>query len=225
MPVASFIAPSDVRDYLGISSTSGQYTDALLNSNIRASSGLLQRLTGRQFELQEATAKTFTSHNRAILVIPDLQSVTSVTENGTALVADESYYLLPDRHTTGIYTGIQFRVPAQRRDGPEFLHDSEWWDRGLDWRTHGPYTSEANDIVMTGTWGYNPLIPGTAPVMPDELLHATKILAAWYTKRPDSVLAGIQVSPEGAVSDMRNVPQEVAGFIDEWRLGEQATSI
>jgi hypothetical protein len=225
MGVAAFIAASDVRDYLDITTTTGQYSDAVIGSNIRAASDYLQRRTGRQFELQSGEAKTFTSYNRAILTIPDLQSVTSVTENGAALTADETYYLIPDRRSSGIFTAIQFRVPDQRRDGPEFLHSAEWWDRGLDWRRSGPYTSDPNDLVVTGTWGYNPLIPGTAPTIPDELLHATKILAAWYTKRPDSVMAGVQVSPEGAVSDFRNVPQEVAVFIEEWRLGDRAVSI
>lgn len=222
MGVAAFIVASEVRDYLDISSSTGQYSDAVIGSNIRAASAFLERRTGRQFDLQTATAKTFTTYDRAILTIPDLQSVTSVTENGATLVANETYYLIPDRRSSGIYTGIQLRVPDQRRDGPWYLHNAEWWDRGLDWR-RSTYTSDANDLVITGTWGYN--TDSTAPALPDELLHATKVLAAWYTKRPDSVMAGVQVSPEGAVSDFRNVPQEVAGFIEEWRLGDRAVSI
>jgi len=223
--MAEFVAASDVRDYMVIAGTTGKYTDAVIGSNIRAASNYLQRKTGRQFELQEATAKTFTTHNRATLVVPDLQSVTSVTQSGTALTADETYWLLPDRRSSGIYTGVQFRVPYQNLPGPRYLGQADWWDRGLDMRGRHYYSSPPNDLVVTGTWGYNPLIPGTAPTLPDELLHATKVLAAFYTLRPDSVLAGVSVTPDGAVRSYEQLPMEVATFVEEWTLGEQLVAV
>ena len=221
--MAAFVAASEVRDYMTITGTTGRYSDALISSNIRAASGFLQRSTGRQFELQSATTKTFTSWNRALLIIPDLQSATSVTKDGTALTADETYHLLPDRHAQQIHTGIQFRVPFQNQDGPWYLHAADWWDRGLDWQKRGYYTSEPNDLVIVGTWGYN--VDGTSPGLPDELLHATKILAAFYTVRPDSVLADVSVTPEGIARTYRSLPHEVRAFIEEWSLGEQAVAV
>ena len=95
--MAAFVTAADVRAYMDVDATDGKYADAVISSNIRAASSYLQRKTGRQFELQTAVAKTFTTHNRAALVIPDLQSVTSVISLGTALVANTSYRLLPDR--------------------------------------------------------------------------------------------------------------------------------
>lgn len=219
----AFVPASAVRDYLGQSSTTGRYSDANLGSNIRAASGFLQKSTGRQFERQDATLKTFTTYNRAIVHIPDLRSVTSVTLDGSALTANETYHLLPDRRSSGIYTAIQFRVPDTTWNGLWYLSDSRWFDKGLDLRKWSGYTSEANNLLVNADWGY--LTDGTEPAIPDELLHATKILAAWYTLRPDSVLANISVSPDGVVSQYGNLPPEVLAFIGEWSLGEQATAI
>ena len=80
----SFVAVSEVRDYLGQSSTTGRYSSANIGSNIRAAPGFLQKSTGRQFEQQDGTAKTFTTYNRAIVHIPDLRSVTSLTMDSEA---------------------------------------------------------------------------------------------------------------------------------------------
>lgn len=215
--MAAFIVASEVRDYLGIASTSGQYSAAVIGSNIRAASDYLQRRTGRQFEAQDATAKTFTTHNRASLIIPDLRTASSVVRDGSALEAGTTHHLLPDRRSSGIYTAIQFRVPISRDDGPWYLHAADWWDRGLDWEKRGYWSSSPNDLVVTGDWGY--------AAYPDELLHATKILAAFYTKRPDSVLAGVSVTTEGAVLSYRELPIEVRVFIDEWTLDEQAVAV
>ena len=224
--MVAFIVASDVRDYLSTTGSTGRWSDAQIGSNIRAASAWLQRKTGRQFEAQDNTSKTFTTLGRAILNIPDLRAVDSVTKTSTALTADE-YDLLPDRHTTGIYTGIQFRVPYGA--GWDYRSDSQWFDRNLDRPNYSGglagYASQPNDLVIVGDWGYNPQIPGTAPTMPDDILHAVKVLAAFYTLRPASVLAGAQVTPEGALLTYRELPVEVRIFLEEWTLGEQAAVI
>jgi hypothetical protein len=225
--MALFLATADVRDYLQQPSTTGRFSDAQIGSNIRAAQAFLQRQTGRQFEPQEDTTKVFTTLGRAIVTIPDLRSASSVAKNTSDLVADSGYHLLPDRMSTGIYTGIQFRVPSVGY-GDWYKSDPLWWDKNLDrppWGSGSSYSSEANDLVITGDWGYNPQIPGTAPVMPDDVLHAVKVLASFYTLRPQSVLAGAQVTPEGALLSYRELPMEVRGFIDEWTLGEQAVAV
>ena len=220
--MAAFVPVSAVRDYLGQTSTTGRYSDANLGSNIRAASGFLQKTTGRQFEQQDATLKTFSTYNRAIVHIPDLRSVDSLTLDGSALEANETYHLLPDRRSSGIFTAVQFRIPDTTWNHAWYLADSQWFDKGLDLRKWSGYTSEANNLLITGDWGY---LTGSEPSMPEELLHATKILAAWYTLRPDSVLANISVSPDGVVSQYGQLPPEVVSFLAEWSLGEQATAI
>jgi hypothetical protein len=223
--MVAFIAASDVRDYLQQPSTTGRFSDAQIGSNIRAASAYLQRKTGRQFEAQSSTTKTFTTLGRAIINIPELRNVGSVSKAGSAQTTDQ-YDLLPDRHTSGVYTGIQFRVPYG--GGMSYKSDPLWWDRNLDRPNYaggGYYSSEPNDLVIVGDWGYNPQIPGTAPTMPDEILHAVKVLASYYTLRPQSVLAGAQVTPEGALLVYRELPVEVRLFLEEWTLGEQAAVI
>ena len=87
----AFLLAADVRDYLQQTSTTGRFSDARLGSNINAATYALQRETGRQFLPQNATAKTFTSLNRAIVNIPDLRSASSVEKpSGSAIVAGEA---------------------------------------------------------------------------------------------------------------------------------------
>ena len=203
------ISENDVRTYLDISSTSGQFSNAVIGSNIRAAASFLQRETGRQFERQDATAKTFTTNGLAAIRVPDLRSVTSITQQGVALDANESYYLLPDN--MGGYTGVQFRSFGQGGTA-SYKSNPEWFDRNLDrdWNRYG-YTSLPNDLVITGNWGWDPY--------PYEFLHAVKVLAGFYTRRPASVLADASVTPEGTELRYSQLPVEVREFIRSWRLG------
>jgi hypothetical protein len=196
--MALFLAVSEVRDYLQQTSTTGRFSDAQIGSNIKAAQGYLQRRTGRQFENQTATTKTFTTLNRAIVNIPD-------------------------RMSSGVYTGIQFRVPYAS-GSYWYKSDPLWWDRNLDRPNYagggiGYFSSEANDLTILGDWGY------TGDGMPFDVLHAVKLLASFYTLRPQSVLAGASVTPEGALLTYRELPIEVRTFIEEWSLGEQAAVV
>jgi len=214
----AFISASELRDYLDTSLTDKRYTDARLESNIRVASSFLQRETARQFETQTA-AKTFTTHGRAQFAIPDLRSVTSVTKDGTALVADSGYYLMPDRHEQTIFTAIQFRVFQPDPGGPWYLHDSGWFDKGLDFGSAAArsWTSIPNDLVITGDWGWL--------LVPDELLMATKALAGFYTVRPDSLLSNSAVTADGTFRDYSHLPIEAQDFLEDWSLGDQMVAV
>jgi hypothetical protein len=50
--MTALVAPAQVRDYLNITATTGQYSDSLIGSNINAATSFLHLKTGRQFELQ-----------------------------------------------------------------------------------------------------------------------------------------------------------------------------
>lgn len=218
----AFITASALRAYLELNtvSSSSKYDDSTLGSNIRAASGFLQRRTARQFADQSATKK-FTTHGRTSITIPGLRAVSGVdpvTVQSTALTADTTYWLLPDVQQSGVYTGIAFRAFGSR----SYLSNPEWFDRNLDrlWDRYGGYYSLPNDLSITGSWGY------TDANLPEELLHATKILAAWYTLRPDSVLANISVTAEGTVRDYSNLPPEIGAFLSNWTLSvDQAVSL
>jgi len=216
----SFVSAADVRGYMAITSTTGQWSDASLGSNIRAASSFLERRTGRQFEALTGATKTFTTDGRAYLVLPDLRSVSSIALNGAPLTADSTYYLMPDRHDPTMFTGIQFRAFSGRNERPNYLTASTWFDNGYDLPNRASPVSDSslpNDLVITGNWGWSPL--------PEDLLMATKVLSAFYAKRPDSVLADVEITPEGNARIYKGMPLEVREFVMDWANGERAISV
>lgn len=217
MTAFTFVSVSAVRDYLALNdpnSTSSKYSDATIGSNIRAASWFLERASGRYFGNRTATTLTFTTNGQAYLVIPGLRTATSVTLQGAALTANSTYWLIADSQQTGVSTGIQFRAFRTREGGPWWLSNPQWFDRNLDSPfypgNYGPYTSLPNDLVIAGDWGY-------ADPLPEPVLHATKVLAAYYTKRPDALLSGAITTPEGGIFDLTQIPIEVRLFIEDWR--------
>lgn len=207
---AMFVSVAEVRAYLDIEGVSGKYADAVIGSNIRAASAYLQRATGRQFEYQSATTKTFTTNGASTLYIPDLRTATTVNLEDAAQTANESYWLISDSMQTGVYTSIQLRPFGSGRSG--YLSHPGWFDRNLDRYGYG-FGSLPNDLAITGDWGYTEY--------PPDLTHATKVLAAWYTKRPASVLANVAFTPDGNALNYGDLPPEVGAFISAWRLGAQ----
>lgn len=204
----AFVNASNVRAYAGVDGITGQWTEANLGSNIRAASAFLQKATGRQFEAQIGVTKVFTTNGEAFVAIPDLRTATTVSLSETTLVAaDDGYALIPDAQQSGVYLGIQFR-PFGGRGGYRSFPD--WFDRNLD--RNWFRGSDPNDLSITGDWGHSPL--------PEELLHATKALAVWYTKRPDASLSGTIQTPEGNILDLSTLPAEVRQFIEQWKVGE-----
>lgn len=223
MTAPSFVSAASVREYMGLNAvaSTSQYTDATIGSNIRAASWTLERATGRIFADSSRTL-AFTTNGAAYLTLPGLRTATSVTLQGSALTADSTYFLTPDSQQTGVYTGIQFRAFGTRRGGPWWLSNPEWFDRGLDSRFYpanygGGDVSLPNDLSIAGTWGFADL--------PEPVLHATKVLAAYYTKRPDAILSGSLVTPDGNFVNLSSLPVEVVQFVTEWRVGPWAASV
>ena len=217
----AFVTAADVRGYMAITASTGQWSDASLGSNISAASAFLQRKTMRQFEPVTET-RTFTTNGVTYLTLPDLRSVTSVSLAGQALTANTDYYLIPDRFSPTIYTGIQFRPFGQRNPQAAgwWQGNSQWFDRGYDLvnRTWADdENSLPNDLVIAAAWGWVPY--------PDELLHPTKVLSAFYAKRTDAVLGDKEITVEGHERSFRMLPLEVQEFCYQWKLGEMAISV
>ena len=207
----AFVNASNVRAYLSVSQTAGtsstQWNDAIIGSNINAASSFLQRRTGRQFEAQTALTKKFSTHGKAYLTIPDIRTATSVVLNDATLTADETYYFIPDRNNSGVFVGIEF--PGFRNQWNPGLNTFDINYNHLRW-TGYRYDTLPNNLEITGNWGHAPL--------PDELLQATVVLAAWYTIRPDALLANARQTPEGNVFDLSGLPVEISEFINNWRI-------
>lgn len=210
----AFVNASNVRAYAGVNGIDAPWTESNLGSNIRAASSYLQRRTGRQFEVQLATSKTFTTNGEAFVSIPDLRSASGISLAGSSLTADTSYWLIPDTQQTGVFLGIQFRPFGSQGNYRGF---PDWFDTNKDSWRFGLYGSQPNDLTITGDWGWEPL--------PEDLIHATKVLAAWYTRRPDALLGGVTVTAQGTEIDLSAIPAEVRSFIEEWKVGGMVETV
>lgn len=210
--MAQWISAADVRTFANLDATTGRYSDSALGSNILAAQQLIELRTGRTFDSSTGT-RYFTTENRAQLAIPDVRTVTSVTLNGTTLSSGETYYLLPDPRFPGIHTAIQFRAFGRDR-GRWYLSVPDWWDRGLDIDSPYETSSLPNDLAISSNeWGWS------SP--PADVRHATKVLAAWMTKRADALLGNAVQTPDGSVFDFSEFPPEVNAILATYRSGEQ----
>lgn len=208
------VTEAEVRTYLDISGTTGQFSNARIGSNIRAAAAFIERETHRQFYPQDAVTKTFTTEGRSYISIPDLRSASSITLQGAALTANSSFWLMPDKQQSGVYTGVQFRAFGSG----SFLSNPQWFDRNLDrdWARLRE-GSLPNDLAITGDFGHNPY--------PHDFIQAVLVLASFYTRRPASTLADVEITPEGTEKRYSRLPVEVREFIESWMGGEQLVSV
>lgn len=220
----SFVTAASVREYMGLNTTStdSKYSDATIGSNIRSAINTLERHTHRRLESVTATMK-FTTNGQAAVTIPGLRTATSVALQGSTLTADSTYWAIEDTMHTGVATAIQLRAfGTQRQGGLSYLSNPEWFDRNLDsprWQALG-YSSLPNDLVIAGDWGYV-----DDATMPEAVRHNVKVLAAWFTKRPDALLSGGITTPDGNTFDLSRYPAETQDFIREWDAGSQVAGI
>ena len=213
--MSQWVTAADVRTFANIDGTAGRYSDAAIGSNILAAQALIEQRTGRQFDQSTGTRK-FTTDGRAQLQIPDLRSASSVILNGSTLTADETYYLIADAAHPTVYTAIQFR-PFGRYRQPWYLSVPDWWDRGLDMPGGYSDSSVPNDLVITGNWGWTTL--------PSDILHATKVVAAWLTKRADALLGNAVATPDGSVYAYDRFPPELDAIVATYKAGEQVVGV
>jgi hypothetical protein len=214
--MSQFATAVELRTYLDTSVSTGRYATTNLDFLLQAASDTLERATGRVITSSASnTARTFTTHGRAIVTIPDLRAVSGITLGGSSLTVDETYWLLPSPQAPDIYTGVQVR--AFRNMGPNwYLAYPEWFDRNLDNYRWGS-SSLPNDLVVTGLWGWT-----TTPA-PWKL--ATMALAGYFLKHGDALLAGAAQTPEGAILDYSQYPSEAQRLIADWSLGEQLVMV
>lgn len=207
--MSAFVTAAELRSYLDISGTTGRAADANLELMIGAASDFLEHQTGRVITSSGSNVtRTFTSHGRASITIPDLRVAQTVTRQGTDLTADSTYWLLPSPQAADIFTGVQLHA----YDLYDYRSNPEWFDRNLDQQQarYGRLSSLPNDVVITGLWGW--------PSVPAQWKLATLALAGYEYKRPDSLLSNVAITPEGNVLDYGQLPPEVKELIDGWKL-------
>lgn len=216
--MSAFVTANELRNYLDVQATTGRAGSTNLDLLIAAASDFLERETGRIITSSASnTLRTFSTFGTAAVTIPDLRAVSSITLQDTALAADSTYWLVPARQQPAagntIYTGVQLRAYSSY----DYRGNPEWFDRNLDhWRWGGGYNLP-NDLKITGLWGWT--------TVPPQWKLATMVLAGYYYKRPDSLLANVAITPEGAVLNYGELPPEVAELIAGWRLTEQVVSV
>lgn len=216
--MTQFATAQDLRNYLGLESSTGRASTPNLDLFLAAASDFLERATGRLIASSPSnTQRTFSTMGRAAITIPDLRTVSAASLQGTTLTADSTYWLIPSRQqpVSGdtIYTGVQLRGYSRW----DYRSNPEWFDRNLDdWRWPGGY-SLPNDLVITGLWGW--------ANTPPQWKLATLVLAGYEYKRPDSLLANVSITPEGGVLNYGDMPPEVRELIDMWKLGEMVVSL
>lgn len=217
------VTEAQVRDYIDLnaSEASSKYSSQTVTSNIRAAAEMLERACGRYFADRPAVSLTVTTENAPVAPLPGLRSVSSVTLGGSALTADETYWLVPDALQTGQYVGVQVRARRSAAGGAWWRAWPDWFDRGLDlhnpagggWALGEP-SGEPRNLVVAGDGGY------TAATLPDSVKLAVKALAAFLTLRPTgALLSGALQTPAGNVFDLSSWPLEVRTFVEQWRLG------
>lgn len=223
MSVPAFVTEQMVRDVIGLEpAATSRYSSDTISSNMRSAASFLERKTHRIL-FDRTTTVRISTEGKASVTIPGLRTASSVSHLGSTLSVDETYWLRPDPLNTGLYTAIQLRA-FDIDSGAWYLSHADWFDRNLDspYWTHGPGRHGAlpNDLEIVGAWGF------LAGEEPEELLHAYKVLAAWYTKRGDILLGGSFNTEEGSTFDLSQYPVEVQAVISgEWKLPAMAVSI
>lgn len=230
----TIITPATVRTQLNYESTTNQYSDTTIGGYIIAAIYNLELACSRYLINHPGITVTLTSMLRTTLNIPALRSATTVVYGGATVQENQSYWLLSDAMTTGVFSGIQFR--AWRTDmfgagipgtpyGP-WIANSQWFDQATDSPFYPgnygggvAYTSMPNDTQITGDWGYEPGFE------PGNLVHALEVFAEWYCQRPPALLADEIVTPNGAVVSYSSMPSEVQNYVLENSAGQFAVSV
>lgn len=235
------VTPDSVREYLLLNSpgSTSRYSDGTIGSNIRAAQSYLERECHRFFHDHPGVTWATTTMLQAQVDLPGFRTITSATWGGALLSVavpgdgntSPSAWALWEP-TEGIEDGyrlicaLQFRPWRVDNDRPWWLADRNWFDKGLDspclpgnWGGGYAWTSMPNDLIIVGDGGYP---PGFEPFA---YIHAVRVLAAWYTIRPASLMGNVALSPGGAPLEYGDLPPEVYEFVADWKLGRQVVSV
>lgn len=235
------VTAAQVRDYLdNVSATSSnQYTDGTIGSNILMAQSYLEHATGRYIVPRTFTTLApwkYTTQNRQSIPLPGFRTVTTVTRSSSVLTANAGYWLIPDVQQSGLYTGMAFRAAT----GPDFwpgtpgtpygpwITNPLWFDMAADSPFYpanvgGAFwlTSLPNDLEVVGEAGYDITIgPDIAPGPPSIALMAIRAYAAWLTMRPASIMADVAITAQGGILNFSALPPEAQQFIAAYRGGQ-----
>ncbi len=157
-----YASEDDLKTYLGIASTETD-DDELLLQLILASQGMIERRTGRVFEAESNTSRTFDAiddvDGDTLWFDEDLYSVNSVT-NGDGTTVTSAQYVTEPRNRTPYYA-IKIRS-----------------DASIAW-TYSDYPENA--ITISGKWAYSARPPA-------EIRQACIRLSSYLFHQKDNAL-------------------------------------
>lgn len=220
MTTPAFTTEAAVRAILSLNgAATSQYSSDQIGSNIRASAYFLERATNRIFRDEPSLTLSFTTNNADSIYLPGLRSVGTLSLNGAAFTANESYWLVPDAMQTGVYLAVSFHPFG----GQDYRSNPQWFDRNLDspkWQSlQQSRRSLPNDLIIANSaWGY------LDANLPEPVRDANTRHAAWLTLRSDALLSGARATETG-IFDLSNLPIEVQQFVASWKSGPQAVGI
>ena len=240
------ITTQAVRDYLELNTpgSTSKYSDATIGSNILAAQSRLEKETHRFLVDRPTWTWATTTMIAAQVAIPGFRTFPTVTFGGTTLTVgvpgdgnqSPSAWAIADDINSGTYVALQFRPWRADSNMPWWLSlggQNSWFDQGadnpFDPRNRGggyAWTSMPNDLIIIGAAGWDgTLAADSFGGYPSQFLHATKVLASFFTMRPASILADVALTPQGAVLNYTRDAPEVAQFIADFKIGSQARSM
>src|SRR5215204_2731548 len=172
----AYVTRDQLMAYLDVGGDNPARVDVnLLDSAIGAAEGMVGRYTGRLFAPNPAVGtdppvtKTFSVRGSGPIRIPDLRSATLVTIDGTTLTLNQDYDF-EYGITEEPYTSMRL----------------------IGWTPYSsPYAmTTTSSLVITGHWGWDPV--------PDDIKHATLVIAAREYRKRDAMFADIVDTGTGA---------------------------
>ena len=194
----SYLTASDLKTYLGISSSS---EDGLLTALIAQAQAYLEAQTGRVFEASADATRRFDAvadvledeagRRLTLWLGEDLCAVTSVT-NGDGTTVTSSQYVTEPRGETP-YWGLRLKSNAS-----------------VAWT----YSDTPEDAIsITGRWAFSTSAPA-------DVVMACRDLAAWLYRRRGQEGASLdapQVSPSGVMLFPAKLPETVKMTIQKYQ--------
>lgn len=182
---------ADLKAYLGITGTGD---DTLLYDCILRAQKLIERKTGRVFEVTVSTTHYFDAvadvAGSVLWFDDDCCSLTTVT-NGDAdsTVITSAYYVTQPRNTTP-YHAIKLLSSS-----------------GYSWE----YTNDPeNAIQVSGKWGYS-------ATPPDDIVQACVRLAAYLYRQKDQQLIESMVTEQGIITVQPDLPKDIETILRPYK--------
>lgn len=193
----SYARLNALKSYLGIDYDSTT-DDVLLASLLERASKAIDTFTQRTFEAETDTRyferEDLDDAGFILLVDRDLLTVTTLTngDDAATVIPDTEYWLTSSsgrRNLGPPYAGIRLKI------------DSTYsWEFATDYW-----------VSVLGTWGYS-----TEP--PDDIVHATIRLAAYYYAQKDAQVFDTTAVPEaGVITVPQGIPRDVKLILEPYR--------